>query len=79
MNVVYVFFVLFVLLFFYDSIPVIVRKITNFVSPLHAIFSLRGIKAGDPERERCAHLARSDSQSVFTGFTPYCPRALSVV
>lgn len=65
MNVVNVIFVLFVLLVFCDSIPVIVKKITNLVSPLHATLSLRGIKASDPERARCAHLARSGSQSVY--------------
>ena len=41
-------------------------KVTNFVSPLHALFLLRGLKAGSPEQVRWAHLARSGNQSEHT-------------
>lgn len=39
------------------------KKITNLVSPLHAVFFLREIKTGDPIRVRWAHLARLGGQS----------------
>ena len=43
-------------------------KVTKVVSPLHALFFLRGIKVGNPEREWWAHLARSG----FAGFALSC-------
>ena len=39
------------------------KKITNLVSPLHAIFFLREIKTSDPIRVRWAYLARLGGQS----------------
>lgn len=48
---------------FCDFIADNCKKITNLVSPLHAIFFLREIKTGDPIRVRWAHLARLGGQS----------------
>ena len=46
------------------SIADFVQRVTNFANVPHAIFfCLNGIKAGNPERGRWAHLAHSGSQS----------------
>lgn len=58
--------VFFVLTVFFRSLHLNRRHFSNiakFVSPLHAIFSLYRIKAGDPERVRWVHFVRADSQS----------------
>ena len=59
-------YVFFVLTVFFRSLHLNRRHFSNiakFVSPLHAIFSLYRIKAGDPERVRWVHFVRADSQS----------------